>query len=301
MYLAVTAGLCLTLLFAFPSLVALAADAPTNEGITMSPVNKHYDLKAGQQMSDSLLVLNQGKTDYDFILYTRGYDVSSESYKSMTGNLSNPMADIGQWVSFSQTTYHLKAGDNVTVPYEIQVPNKVTPGAHTGIIYAEIQPKNGDGLVIKRSVGLVLYANVGGVYKQEGSVESVTIPFYQPVLPLHVSARFINTGTAYYEATATLTVYDLFGNKMSDQSKDFTVLPDRPRRVDIDQTGLNGIGIYRADVTTKVLGVEKTVSSYVLVLPTWLLIGVPLLLILIVGYSFIRPKKSRVGFRKPAP
>lgn len=126
----ITAGLAGALLFAVvaisPNVVSAASDG---EGITMSPVNKHYDLQPGETKADTFLIINHGSTDYDFTVYSSAYDVESETYSAVTGDISNPMADAGEWVSFNTTSYHLKSGENVTIPYTITVPEKAVSGA----------------------------------------------------------------------------------------------------------------------------------------------------------------------------
>lgn len=177
----IAAGLVVGLLFAFlvyPS--TKAEEQPVNEGITLSPVSKHYTFEPGTIKDDTLLVLNHGKTDYDINLLTSNYSVIGEEYATNSDNSKDPMADVGNWVTFEQKTYHLKAGENVTVPYRVTVPQKVTPGAHTGAVMVEIQPKSDQGIVTRKRVGLILYTNVGGGdTKPSGLAESASIPFYQ--------------------------------------------------------------------------------------------------------------------------
>lgn len=273
------------------------AGALTNEGITMSPVNKHYDLQPGSTFDDTLLIINQGKTDYDVDVFANGYDVEDETYSAITGNFENPLADAGTWVTFERTTYHLKAGENVTVPYTISIPSKVTPGAHTGALYAEIQPKQTEGLRLKKSVGLVLYVNVGGEAKTEGRVDTVTVPFYQYKLPLTTAVRFVNTGNSYYTASEGVIVRDLFGNKVAEDARDFTVLPGKPRKVSISFSALSMVGVYNVQITTKVLDKEEVFSSYVLMIPFWLAISAIIAIILWIIVARHRKKERSVHFR----
>lgn len=292
------AGSILALLFAVLGTFQLTTTAAAaNEGMTMSPVSKHYELKPGETSSDTLLVINHGKTDYTFKIIPKGFDVDSDTYLTLTDNLKNPMADIGQWVSFSQTTYHLKAGENAIIPYTIIVPQKVTPGAHTGAIYAEIQPEETEGIVVKKSVGVVLYANVGGDYIKQGSVENISIPFYQPLPPLEASARFLNTGTAYYIGREEVKVYDVFGKQIAEQSKEFTVLPDRPRKVGVSLDNVNPVGLYKVTVMTKVFDQEKAVSGYVLLVPLWLIIFIPVAIVVFVLFLQLRRRRKVVHFQ----
>lgn len=290
-------ALLVVLALSFSATNSLPVSAAPNEGITMSPVNKHYDLQPGSSFDDTFLIINQGKTDYDINVFSNGYDVEDETYSAITGNFENPLADAGTWVKFEHPTYHLKAGENITVPYKIVIPAKVTPGAHTGALYAEIQPKPTEGLRLKKSVGLVLYVNVGGEAKTEGKVDTVSIPFYQYKLPLMTSVRYLNTGNSYYTANEVVTVRDLFGTKVAEDARDFTVLPGKPRKVAISFGALSMVGIYNVQITTKVLDKEEVFSGYVLMIPFWLLISAIIAIILWIIVARHRKKERSVHFR----
>lgn len=290
-------GVLLLVVTIVPTGVVSAQEA--SEGITMSPVNKHYELRPGDTKSDTLLVINHGSTDYDFTVYASAYDVEAETYSAVTGDISNPMADVGEWVSFETTSYHLKSGDNVTIPFTVTVPKKVASGAHTGVIYAKIKPGSSNGLIITKSVGLALYANVGASdVRQEGRVESIVVPKYIANPPIIVSARYVNTGGSYYVATAQMAVYDLFGTKLGEQSKEFTVLPDRPRKIELSVDKLNFVGIYKVDGSTRVLGQDTPFSGYVVIVPTWLIVAVIMAVALLVIFIRYRKEHHRVHFKR---
>lgn len=296
----VAAGLAGVLLFAVSllPLTPIAAAVKEGEGITMAPVNKHYELLPGDTKSDTVTIINHGSTDYDFTVRTGKYDVESEDYSAETGDVSNPMSNVGDWVSFDTTTYHLKSGENTTVPFTVKVPEEATPGAHTGTLFATIKPNATEGIIMAKSVGLVMYANIGGDIQKQGSVEGISVPFYLSSSPITVSARYINTGNAFYVATSEMVVYDLFGNKLGHDEKEFTVLPDRPRKAELSVDNLGLVGIYKVDGSTTFLDQTTPFSGYVVILPIWLMLTVIMTIGVLIVYLRYRKDYKSVHFKR---
>ena len=58
---------------------AAMAESPA-EGITLSPVDKHYTIDAGSSTQDTLTILNDGQTAYDFVVYGAPYWVKDTQY-----------------------------------------------------------------------------------------------------------------------------------------------------------------------------------------------------------------------------
>jgi len=59
---------------------ASAGAAPaTEESMTLTPVDKHYALNAGETKTDSFEIINSGKADYTFLAYARPYSPNGEA------------------------------------------------------------------------------------------------------------------------------------------------------------------------------------------------------------------------------
>lgn len=274
------------------SATSFAAD-DTNESITLSPVSRSYKFDAGKTYDDSLTVINDGKSAYDFTVYTRPYSVTNEAYEpNFTSTPAN--ADAYSWVQFPKAKYHIEAGATVTVNYSIHVSPLAIPGGHYGVIFAETQPAgevSGNAVVRKKRVGSIIYATVNGTYQTNGATAGSEIPFWQLQPPLHTSVSFKNTGNADFTDTTRLTVKDLFGNTKYDVTNEHKVLPGTTRKINLDWTESPWFGLFKVQVEQKALDHTESSSGYVLMLPRY--IPTVMVAVILLGgvYAWFRRKK----------
>jgi len=246
----------------------------TGESITLSPVKKTYTVNPGQTLSDTLTVLNDGQTAYDFTVYATPYSVQDSSY-APNFTTDKPNADAYTWVQFEKTTYHAEPRQTVTVPYTLHVKDDASPGGHYGAIFVEIQPNDSEqqtGVVVHKRVGSLLYATVGGTAQLSGQNTSMSIPWYQSNPPLIGRTSVDNTGNTDFNAAVTLTVKNVFGSLKYANKQEFTVLPDTTRAIQVSWDNANWFGLYHATISSEVLGKTTTQSSYVLMMPLWLIL-----------------------------
>lgn len=280
---------------------AFAADATTStptipdESITLSPVNTRFSIDAGQQRTGELTIVNDGKTDYDFIVYARPYWIANESYDPVFTKGSQ-QSDAYQWVRLPQAKYQAKAGQTVKVPYTIDVPSTAAPGGHYGVVFAETQPtateRQGNSVERKKRVGMIIYASVNGQTINRGTAVSNQADFWQVQPPMKATAHARNDGNVDFIDTVTFAVKDVFGNAKYVATKDYPVLPQTSRTIALEWSESPWFGLFRVEVQQKFLGKELTTSHYVLMMPRLLPV---LLLVLIViggGYALLRRKKQ---------
>ncbi|RYF72753.1 MAG: hypothetical protein EOO39_11605 [Cytophagaceae bacterium] len=274
----------------------VSAQVTSDESITLSPVSSKYKVDAGETVSDKLTVVNDGKTAYDFIVYSRPYSVTNEAYEpNFTDTPKN--ADAYSWVRFAKTKFHLEAGATIEVPYTVTVPQQAAPGGHYGVLFAETQPienqTGGNSVVRKKRVGSILYATVNGQYITSGEVTSTNIPFWQLQPPLHAESSVKNTGNSDFTNDIVYTVKDVFGNVKYKDTKQYTVLPQTTRVFSLDWQESSWFGFYKVELEQTVLDKKTADSSYVLVLPRY--IPILLLVLILVGgvYAWFRRKNTR--------
>lgn len=265
------------------------------ESITLSPVSRKYALDAGATVQDKFTIVNDGKTAYDFVVYSRPYSVNDESYEpNFTSTPQN--ADAYGWVRFSKTKFHLEAGATIDVGYSIAVPKQAKPGGHYGVIFAETQPTaeaiNGNSVVRKKRVGSILYATVKGEFITKGQVDATSIPFWQFQPPLRAEAKVTNGGNSDFGDATVYRVKDVFGNTKYAQTKEYTILPGTTRKMMFDWKGASWFGLYKVELEQTVLGKKTTESGFVLILPRY--VPVLLVVILLIGgaYAWFRHKKK---------
>lgn len=275
---------------------AAYADDATRESITMSPTSVKFTIDAGKSQQGKLTIVNDGTTDYDFLVYARPYSIQDNHYDNPNFTAVTSTADLYQWVQFPQTKYHLQANKTVDVNYVVNVPSGAAPGGHYGVIFAEVQPSpasgSGNTITTKKRIGAIMYATVNGAVNLSGEPTGITIPFWQVEPPLHATAAAKNTGNTHFTDTLQLTVSDLFGNIKYQTSKDYPVLPQTTRTMSLDWATSPWFGLYKVKVQQKFLDKSAMSEGYVLMMPRY--IPVIFVVILLVGgvYAAARRRKK---------
>ncbi|HWT39843.1 MAG TPA: hypothetical protein VN081_01025 [Dongiaceae bacterium] len=274
---------------------AAKAEDPA-ESITLSAVRKNYAVTAGQTLTDTLTVLNDGQTAYDFTVYATPYSVTNSAYD---GNFTadKPNADAYTWIQFEKTTYHAEPRQTITIPYTINVKKDASPGGHYGAIFAEIQPESsgaGATISIHRRVGTLIYATVAGDVHLSGQASTPVINWFQTQPPITATSSVQNTGNSDFLASVTYTVKNIFGSVKYTAQNDYEVLPQTTRDIPLSWSGASWFGLYHVSVATTVLGHVTSHDAYVLVMPVWLIL---LLVLVAIGggvYAFTRQvRKAR--------
>lgn len=270
--------------------VSLAAEQVV-ESITLSPVSKRYELKAGETKIDELTVINDGQEAYDLIAYAKPYSVANEDYKpDFVSETTN--SDAYRWIKFDKPKYHLEAGETAKIGYTITVPENATPGGHYGVLFAETQPKEavggGNAVVRKKRVGAILYATVQGTYQTGGQQDSVDIPWLQFEPPLVTSLKTSNNGNTDFIDSVTFQVSDLFGSLKFEEKKDFPILPQTARKMEFEWKTAPAFGLFKVDTRSEFLDQKHDTSGYVLIMPTWALGIIAVLIVGGVAYLIVR-------------
>lgn len=296
--------------FILASLIALTLVVPTQavqaqsdqpatndtESITLSPSSRRYKLNAGQTTNESLTIINDGKTNYDFLVYSRPYSVNNEFYEpNFTKTTAN--ADAYAWVQFPKAKYHLDAGQSVKIDYTIRVPAQAAPGGHYGVIFAETQPPSGpvqeNAVIRKKRVGSLIYATVNGSVIEKGQATQATIPFWQLQPPLTAYSKVRNDGNTDFDNSTVFKVKDVFGNTKFEQTKDYTVLPGGvERRIPFEWPGSSWFGFYKVEISQTVLGKKTDSTGYVLMMPRYLPVLVIVFIVIGAIYAWIRHRKK---------
>lgn len=266
------------------------------ESILISPVSKHYDIKAGGETADKLTVINDGKSAFDFVTYARPYSVHDESYvPDFVADTQN--SDAYRWIQFEKSSYHVEPGQTVEVNYTMRVPANATPGGHYGVLFAETgasgDVSGGSGVKRKKRVGAILYVTVEGDVTLKGSVKDFTAPFFQLKPPLSVFYRVANTGNTDFTVSSVLKVSDVFGRKKFEAQKDYSVLPNSTRKISLEWQRASWLGLYRVEMTAKFLDTNKKFTQYVLLVPLWMYLLIISLIAGRIGYALLLARRRK--------
>ncbi len=287
-------GLAIALLFA-SVITGSSANAVGAESITLSPTTQRYSFDAGDVITDEIIIVNDGDTAYDVLIYAEPYGINDTTDDPTYAGTTNANADLYEWVQIPKTRWHIEAGKTVNIPYVIRSSATAAPGGHYGVIFAEIQPEDGDtgvSVARKKRVGTVVYAKVAGNIIESGSVTSMTLDNYQTQAPLVASADVKNAGNVDFLAKVTMTIRDVFGNVKHKGVIERNVLPGITLTMDAAWDKPTWIGLYKVQVSSEVLDKTESKDAYVLLAPVWFIFTVVAIALAGVVYALRRPRKS---------
>lgn len=295
----VTAGMALALLTSSLFLSApsvRAADQEESENITLSPAVNRPTLDAGQRLSDKITVINNGTSDYTFLVYARPFSVAGEQYDPNYTEI-NEKTQAYQWVEFSQAEYHLAAGQRVDVPYTVSVPQNAASGGHYAVLFAETQPPegaSGSSVMRKKRVGSLLYMTVNGEITMKGSLESWDVKTWQTSRPITSTVRIKNSGNTHFQTDMKVHYSSLLGKKRYELNQQLLILPGTTRRVPVEWANAPNFGVFKASGTVSYLDKNESLPvRYIILLPIPLLLGALVAILLLVTFAIYKRRISR--------
>lgn len=272
------------------SSVAHAQEQP-EERITLSPAVLQPEFNGGQTATGKLTVINDGETNYTFLVYARPFSVEGEAYSANYTEV-NERTEAYQWVQLQQTKYTLDPGQQVEVPYTVRVPAGAAGGGHYAVIFAETQPpaSNTTQVARKKRVGALLYMTVSGDIRREGSLESWETTFWQTKKPVTSQLRLKNSGNVHYQADLKAHYKNIFGKNVFELNQQLLVLPGTTRRTPVEWNNAPVFGIFKAGGTVEFLGkTEILPTKYILLMPKY----VPIIFIALAAVVLLFVIKKR--------
>lgn len=295
-------------LLGLSSVSAADEDAPYL-GVGISPTVRQFELHAGDTETIQMTIRNRTKYVEDFKLYATPYNILDSNYSQPDYKKQTNYSHLAKWVTFEQTEYTLEPEAEITIEFEIIVPDSVPDGTQYAAVFAETTGYREDG----KTVGVKAYGRVGMVVKakmldgkniEAAEVTKQNIAWFQPDAPLETDFTIENTGNVEYKVQSRIMVNDLFGGKEKYTSDwvETSTYPESHLRTDIDWDG-SKLGVYKVTQEIKMMD-EKTVvrTATVLAVPAWVIIVLALgLITLIVNVVLIivrRRGKKETSFRR---
>ena len=266
-----TAGLISGLLLSMitPAQTHAATAGSGEESITLSPTSKQYRLDPGTTKTDKFTIINDGDTDYEFKVFAQPYSVNGEEYEPDFYTVREN-TDLEKWVKFQKSSYFLRSGESIDVPFSVVVPVDAIPGGHYGAIFAETQPseqKSGTSIQRKSRVGSLVYATVNGQFETGGSFEGIRTPLLQFKPPIKSEVVVRNTGDTDFGIKTVFAVDDILGNRKVTDTKEYRVLPKTKRNIQLQWDKAPSFGLFKVTTSAKFLDQETSKTSYVLMAP----------------------------------
>lgn len=246
--------------------------------LQVSPVKQKLSLDPGSSYVSSFKVQNVGTEAFNYSTEAVPYSTTDVNYSPNYSSIST-YSQISQWITFDEKlkTGHLEPGQTVDVPFTIDVPKDVPSGGQYAAIMAQTEDGNADDANIRvvNRVGMILYANIPGNTRAEGSVIENKVPGFLFNPPITVTALVENTGNIETTAEYIFKIWPLFSNETVYNNEEnpgtLDIMPETRRFSTISWDGAPKLGIFTVEQTIRYLGQENTVKKLVIICPVWLL------------------------------
>ena len=277
---------------AFSSLIVLstsvkAADSVGN--VTVSPISFELYANPGETLTEKLRVRNDSNMDNSYSVLVEDFKaVGEEGSVDLIDDDSNTSYSLAKWVVPEPKNFSLKKGEEIEIPYSINVPTDAEPGGHYGSVVIRMggSDKVTQGASVASKVGSLVLLRVAGTVKEDASVESFRAnkSYYQNS-PVNFELRLKDNGSNHIQPKGTILITNLFGQKVAEiplTSKN--VLPGAIRKMDTEWT-FNKLlaNRYTATLVANYGQENKTLSATTtfIIFPKPLLIGLIVILLLI--------------------
>jgi hypothetical protein len=276
------------------ALGGIAYAAP--QDITMSPTSVSQVIQPGATFSGNFLVVNQGKSGYNFQVYASPYHVSGEDYTPDFTPITNA-PQVADWFKFATTSGYIDAGATKSVGYTITVPKGTPPGGYYAVAFAETKfPQTGNSITLNERVGEIFYLQAAGPVEQKGQVVGWESKFLQSP-PLTSTLRIEDSGGINFPANITVKVEDVLGQPKYTLETIKQILPQTIRRVTVPWSGTPKFGLFKVTGQVSFYGQTHVLATkWVLVMaPEVRLIvgGIFGLLVILLIASFVFRRKKR--------
>lgn len=277
-------------------LVPVATHAAT--GLTIQPIKISETLNPGESVSGTILLTNASDGPVDVETSTQDFvPVGGAEGIQFVGRAPG-VTSVKDWITVgSNTTFSFKTGESKQIPYTIVAPPTAEPGGHFGVVFFKAtQPGAAGSLKIGTQVGMLVLVAIPGNHLQKGKILDFTAPGFIQSGPVPFSIKFENTGTVHFEPKGTITISNMFGQKLFDVPIDGQVVLPTSVKVLNEEWNVSGLLLGRYTAAATIVDGDgntlTTESIHFWAFPVWY--GVAFLVTLIVLFFILRFLKGRV-------
>lgn len=270
------------------------------------PAGQEIDLVPGEPYTGSVTVANIGRLPFNFIVSARPYQVLNDSYDP-DFTTENDYTKLCNWISFTETEYHLEAGESTEVDFTIEVPDDVPGGGQYAAVMVETSDSKDANATMQTisQLASLLYAHVDGEQHVGGVIMTQSLPRFLLGSPFTSTVTVKNDGNVDFRFNHTLTIRDFFTNRevftpdavdLDGQplgTANLIVLPTTSRTSKLTWDGAPQLGVFRAISQVTFLDQDSTKEQIVFICPVWLAGIVVFFIILMILWVVLRIRRRK--------
>lgn len=183
-----------------------------------------YDLTAdpGQLLEETLKLKNGAPDPVTITLGTANFTAKAGDVSGGIPSFypSTEVGDghgLGPWISFDKPEITLASGEQVSLPFRIQVPKDAGPGSYFGAVVFETHtPSSALSVGLTGNAAALVLLRVNGNVVEDLKLQSfAAAPVLAGSLPVRFIARVRNDGTVHLHPYGEVTIKNLFGQTVA--------------------------------------------------------------------------------------
>lgn len=255
-----------------------------------------FELNGGDIKTGSFNVNNIGANTFTFAVEVTPFTITDESYNP-DYNLETNYTKLSKWITYTVDKTTLNPGESAIINYTITTPEDVPGGGQYAAITAAVASDGEGSVEITGRVAYIVYAQVNGETRLEGSVLENNIPAFLLGMPVSASSLVENTGNVDFDAEYNFEVLEAFKDEEvysnTDEKVTYRILPETKRFINFTWDGSPLLGLFRVRQTVTVNGTASVSEKLVFLCPIWLLFIVVLGIIFIIIWLISRSRARR--------
>ncbi len=283
------------------------------QSMHVSPPTYRILLMPGEKYSDSIVVSN-GSSSTRALKYE--LSIGSFSEKSKEGGQDDygtvdhisvsSYNQMMEWITLEKTNGTVEPNGKDIIGFTINTPqNAPAGGQYATIIVKDVTDRdntNNGNVSVQSSFQFasIIYAEVAGETKEEGSISENTIPSFLLNGSLTAESMVRNNGNVHTDAEYTLQVWPMFSNEeicTNEEKPETSLILPETERYHAQTCELPAVGLFRAKQTVKIFGETSVVEKTIVVCPLWLLFLIVFVLVALVLWIVMRVRSSKRGRR----
>lgn len=290
--LAIVALLSFSILFFAPT-SARAANNKT--GLTISPLTFELSANPGDSLKRSIRVDNISDKAVNVSVDRRNFAPLGEEGQPALTEEETPFS-LASWINVTPEQAAIPAGGSHTFNFTIATPSNAEPGGHFGSIVfkTSISSAQAGGVAVGEEVGSLILLKLAGNVREQAYIESFkTAQGFLEQGPVAFESRIKNAGNVHVKPTATITITDSFGRKVTSlQVESRNILPASIRKFNSSWEQKDLFGRYTATLSVT-YGDKKqilTSTATFFVIP-YKIIMVVLIILGVIGFFIYRGRR----------
>ena len=275
--------------------------------LSMSPMVQNITLNVGDEYTNSFKIYStEADKEVNYSIEVQPFYMD-ENYATKF-DLENEYTQMKDWITLGiSNTGTIPVGEQVTVPYTINVPSDAPAGGQYASITVIIEEgsdgsQNATNIIEKAALGYTIYAEIAGTTVRQGEIIEADVPAFLLSGNITGISAIRNTGNVHSKATYKMQVFPLFSDEEvytnEEKPDERTILPDRTLYNETEWAETPTFGIFNVIYTVEFEGVTAQVKKMVIVCPIWLLFAIILAAFLVIGWIVVKVRGRKKSYKK---